>query len=115
MTIQETIQKAIEGGWNITGTFGKLETLQIKSVNQYNLMVELKEKTIIEVDGEEKEVQRTSSCSTNTVFLDPKFWQCLGKAMKWKKLGVDSWLYQWHGLIDHLAEGGTIETYFEKL
>jgi len=69
-------------------------------------------------------------------FLDPLFWQSLGKAMGWKEKGdtskpffgkiqtgdvglqiiqVEEYLYQWHRLIDHLAKGGTAESFFETL
>jgi len=75
------------------------------------------------------------------IFLDPNFWQCLGKEMGWKvghggkyeymKIEkkedggicgipieypeIDEWLYQWHKFIDHLAEGDSVESFFEKL
>lgn len=68
------------------------------------------------------------------ILMDPQFWQCLGKA-----IGLDNntcfacgsqltpskhcpccgeyrlSLYRWHRMIDHLAQGGTIESYFEQL
>lgn len=64
-------------------------------------------------------------------FLDPLFWQCFGKVMGWKYPdGTDVakyrmndpkhtaypvYLYHWHRLIDALAEGKTIEQFFESL
>jgi len=66
--------------------------------------------------------------------LDPIFWQCLGKAEGWKKWKKDggmeldepvsrgqepflqpSWKWYWHSFIDHIADGGDIDTYFHKL
>ncbi len=61
--------------------------------------------------------------------LDPSFWQSLGKAMSWGKcihhgnnecdcdraVRKPEWIDKWHRLIDHLASGGTIESYFETL
>lgn len=44
--------------------------------------------------------------------LDPEFWKCLGEA---KEMFTFTWLYSWHCLIDHIAEGGTVEEYFEKI
>jgi len=61
------------------------------------------------------------------MFLDPSFWRALGKALGWDKRqwyyntftkgeeSNDGWRVNWHRFIDHLAEGGTAETYFETL
>jgi hypothetical protein len=62
-----------------------------------------------------------------TYFLDPSFWQSLGKALRWEKRqwyyntfskgeeNNDGWRVNWHRFIDHLAEGGRAETFFETL
>jgi len=54
------------------------------------------------------------------VLLDNDFWQCLGKAMGWRR--VKEWdekyaPYQkhWHSLVDHLADGGNVDMFFERL
>jgi hypothetical protein len=77
----------------------------------------------------------SSHLNIQIVLLDPSFWQCLGKAMGWGEGrmaiseydGVSKnpiyvqrdkfpvWIINWHRLIDHLSEGGTIEKYFESL
>lgn len=56
----------------------------------------------------------------NRAFLDPQFWQCLGKARGWR-VGQDSdeqvadeWWYVWHRFIDHLASGCDAESFFKK-
>ena len=59
-------------------------------------------------------------------FLDPSFWQSLGKAMgldesrtynggviKGKKL--TAWECLWHNFINHLASGKDIPSFFETL
>lgn len=67
-------------------------------------------------------------------FLDPLFWQALGKSLGLKseirygkcshpdcdgsgceKPNTGNWKYQWHRFIDHLASGGTPEKFFEGL
>lgn len=79
---------------------------------------------------------KKASMIWEVLFLDPLFWQSLGKAMGWKDGNAESagdglvftcpvckqlsggrteWLYHWHRFIDHLAEGGTITGFFEKL
>lgn len=95
MTIKKAIQLAIEGGYENSGW------------------------------GYEKD------------FLDPSFWQSLGKAKDWKGACghclaptiqtclrymfceeaevIDRWKAEWHSLIDHLADGGTIESFFKEL
>ena len=54
--------------------------------------------------------------------FDPLFWQALGKAMGWNGvnyLAPEMTTWQWrdylHDFIDHIADGGTIESYFEQL
>lgn len=100
MTIQEAIIKAREGGY----------------------------KNIIALMG--------SNVGNKVVLLDPLFWQALfGKdtvyfcpcCFEERKEGGDcekcnngiltdlKCRFRWLELIHHLAEGGTIETYFEKL
>lgn len=67
--------------------------------------------------------------SDNECLLDPEFWKCLGKAEGWKwkedisgtgdsiyleQTGTD-WKLEWHKLIDHLAEGKDINSFFDNL
>jgi len=95
MTIEQAIKKAIEGGYC------------------YAISGEAYKNTLAEKG--EKEI----------VFLDPKFWQCLGKAMGWTK-GYETkemrgesyylkWLFEWHKFIDYLAEGKSAEDFFIDL
>lgn len=65
------------------------------------------------------------------IFLDPLFWQALGKALGWDEkdkelktsyhdgVGFVSpwphWKYFWHLFIDHCAEGKDIDSFFEEL
>lgn len=57
----------------------------------------------------------------HVLVLDPKFWEALGKSLKWERaeyegeIYMEGWLCFWHYFIDHLAEGKTIESYFEYL
>jgi len=80
---------------------------------------------------------------SSDVFLDPLFWQSLGKAMERedRRWGFETchkgcqwytdgegcsddlpprekrspmWKYQWHRFIDHLAEGKDAESFFEN-
>ena len=104
MTIEETIKKAIEGGYKSPCC---------------NRDVKLAEHLLEHDLGQ--------------VFLDLLFWQSLGKAMgrTWNKEtglgGVSSkenlllakkhplWKSDWHCFIDHLASGGEIEEFFANL
>lgn len=73
----------------------------------------------------------------NKAFLDPLFWQALGKARGWGECHVcgckvftnsvcdncrdtivkhpDDWKDEWHRFIDHLAEGKDAESFFKDL
>lgn len=49
---------------------------------------------------------------TECIFLDPFFWQALGKAQGWKRL---AWRENWVKLIYHLAEKKDAESFFDQL
>ena len=56
----------------------------------------------------------------NGIFLDPAFWQALGKAMWWddnkSSLATSPvWRQEWHHFIDYLADGKTVELFFDQL
>lgn len=63
------------------------------------------------------------SLPTESIFLDPKFFQCLGKGLGWNPIptslmGSDNrdyseWEYQWHRFIDALAEVKSAEDFFK--
>ncbi len=89
MTIKQAIEKAIEGGYS--------------NKDQEGWFIKLPE---------------YAKCQ---IWLDLLFWQSLGKAMGWEgedmylTLPMDAHVAYWHRLIDHLAEGKTIEQFFAKL
>lgn len=112
MTLEETIKKAIEGGY------------------------ELRRGTNVDVEIGFWFRKNGSATCIEYILFDPLFWQCLGKAMGWDKesasryssqvspkTGIwrgelykdNSWLYHWYQFIDHLAEGGSIESFFLNL
>lgn len=113
MTIKKAIEKAIKGGYR-----GKILDYFLNHNN---------------------EVIDTTNCDVlGTLLIDPLFWRCLGTAMGWKKWECDcgeqyemqgiiicplcneqgareSWRQRWHRLIDHLAEGKSVESFFANL
>lgn len=60
-------------------------------------------------------------------FLDPLFWQSLGRAMGWEDTPMDfygdrftrrkrtEWESYWHRFLGVLADGGTSEDFFKEL
>jgi hypothetical protein len=44
---------------------------------------------------------------------DPDFWKALATARKWQD--VNAWRFHWHRFIDHLADGGDVESFFGAL
>lgn len=95
MTPTRAIQLAIEGGWNDEECQAPLGT--------HN---------------------RASKFNYDKAFLDPLFWQSLGKSLGWEvycqechKKHEDKyeWKKQWHSFIDNLADNKSIEDYFKSL
>ena len=107
MTIQETLEKSIEGGY-LGETITGISESNGKWLFGTPIQTRLLTKNIEEI------------------LLDPSFWKSLGKAMGW---GVEDgfdleamskggspvsikdekdYLHYWHRLIDHLADGGSI-------
>lgn len=98
MTIKEVIEKAIEGGYKSPCCSGGVKLAEHLEEN------------------------------ANMVFLDPSFWQCLGKTMErkgfpdGKKYKINGriverreWRKRWHRFVDTLAEGKSAESFFENL
>jgi len=104
MTIKETIEKAIEGGY-----------LGGKSFAKY------RNKSGIIVYEVEDYVTPKPTMTISEAFLDPLFWKSLGKAMSWGEVRPDGvnykpeWLWRWHLFIDHLAKGKNPKSFFENL
>jgi hypothetical protein len=105
---EQAIKKAIEGGFDVrwNPAFGAAEE--------------------VSKDG------NGTILHNQQVFLDPSFWQSLGKTLGWNGRwmvqiftdhddqsatveGAGRWKYEWHRFIDHLAEGKDVENYFESL
>lgn len=125
MTIKEAIEKAIEGGWNLGGFinldrfpngFGDARV----GIGHYV--------AISRIDAKGNSGRWVELGIIEEIILDPLFWTALGKAMQWGAevdaiLGTKqrfhppqiTWLFHWHRLIDHLAKGKDIESFFERL
>ena len=131
MTIQQAIQKAIEGGW-------RPKEFPLEEKSDDILVQVATEKELEENDDliypimfsnlEYPEEGYYYSTDMPHIIIDPLFWQALGKSMGWKYAGqytqewsnmkvcsFDEWVYKWHLMVEHLADGGTIESYFEQL
>jgi hypothetical protein len=118
MTIQEALDKAVEGGYHIGGTDGS-ETSYSGANSDYSAWTW-------------KKNHSTFIVPTPETFLDPAFWHALGRVLGWNQAvrtvhAVDHgrptrltragqpWLSYWHRFIDHLAEGNTAASFFDRL
>jgi hypothetical protein len=121
MTIENAIQKAIEGGYDFKGR------IRGENWDIYNGPYEddlTGKPCLMVVFGPER---RTYSLAV--LWIDPLFWQCLGKALGWGDesecplaccggicpINIPMWQSQWHRFISHLSGGGTIGSFFENI
>ena len=93
MKVEQAIKKAIEGGWK---------------PDSRNRLLKLND-------------EHDRYLHVRSIFLDPSFWQSLGKALEWKPYlphegsWYGTWWMEWHRFIDHLANGKDAEEFFEGL
>ena len=118
MTIAEVLQKATEGGYHIYGSDG-MDTDYGGANSEYSMWTR-------------KDNASSFIIPVAETFLDPDFWQALGRALEWE-YGVMTvhamengratiitrarhhWLYHWHRFIDHLAERHPPASFFASL
>src|SRR5215510_4377616 len=118
MTIPEAIDKAVEGGYHIYGSDG-MDTYYEGANSEYSAWTRIDNESSFIVPTEE-------------TFLDPQFWQALGRALGWSEMcdlsitcvhGHEEclqchgyyWMYQWHCFIQAIADGNTPEAFFAHL
>ena len=118
MTIQEAIDKANEGGYHIYGSDG-MDTEYEGATNDYSAWTR-------------KDNDSSFIVPTEETFLDPHFWQALGRPLGWSEacdLAISCihgeeechccrgyyWMYQWHCFIQAIADGNTPDAFFAHL
>src|SRR5437660_12131987 len=118
MTVQEALNKATEGGYHIYGSDG-MDTHYEGANSEYSVWTR-------------KDNESSFIVPTEETFLDPQFWQSLGRTLGWSEAcdlsitcvhGAEEgqrcrgsyWMYQWHCFIQALADGNTPEVFFENL
>ena len=114
MTITTAIKKAIEGGYK-----------EPRKFTEWNIDKHKVKKMMLG----DWSTSNGWSISIANILLDPDFWEALGKSMGWgyEEFGCGCkdfrrmkgqrkvWFGNWHRLIDHLASGKSIKSYFEEL
>ena len=118
MTIQAAMNKAVEGGYHIDGSDG-MDTYYEGANSEFSAWTRADNDSTFVVPMEE-------------TFLDPRFWQALGRALGWHEacdLAITCtheheechsyrgyyWMVQWHCFIQALADGNTPEAFFARL
>jgi hypothetical protein len=118
MTIQKAMNQAVEGGYHIYGSDG-MDTDYEGATNDYSAWTR-------------KDNQSSFLVPTEETFLDPKFWQALGRTLGWSEVcdlaitcvHVEEecqrchgyyWMYQWYCFIQAIADGNTPEAFFAHL
>jgi len=109
--MEQAIKKAMEGGWGTSNTYlnlkSEMSTVRLPTAREMDAYQEIATKYIHTI-----------------ALLDPLFWQALGKAEGWEGemyiegkgvRNVKDWLHNWHLFIDHLANSGILDDFFNKL
>ena len=102
MTIQEAMNKAIEGGYHCNGADG-MDTDDAGANRECSAWTS-------------KENDSTGVVGVKALLLDPAFWTAFGRALA--REGVwpsGDWKHLWHQFTEHLINGGTRETFFQTL
>lgn len=130
--MEEVIKKAIEGGYRFKDIhFPKGDPFGMGGGTcsfEGNKIITRKD------DGEwrSESFLRMKDIDWKSAYLDPLFWQALGKSLGWgglmfcpvcgSGLGCDAdekfskkWEYQMHRFIDHLIEGKDADSFFKEL
>jgi hypothetical protein len=108
MTIQEAMNKAIEGWYHIHGSDG-MDTDDAGANRECSAWTR-------------KDTDSTWGAGVKEALLDPHFWRALGLELGWHA-GVETkyliyhqwWRQPWHRFIDHLADGYTPEAFFARV
>ena len=118
MTITEALNTAVAGGYHVHGSDG-MDTDFVGANSECSAWTR-------------KDNESSFIVSTEETFLDPQFWQALGRALGWSEAcdlaiicvhGEEEcrrcrgyyWMYQWHCCIQALAHGNTLEAFFARL
>ena len=118
MTIAEALQKATKGGYHIRGSDG-MDTDYEGATSDFSAWTR-------------KDNASTFLVAVEETFLDPRFWQALGRALGWSEVcdlviicvhGEEEcqrcrgyyWMFQWHCFIQAIANGNTPEAFFARL
>jgi hypothetical protein len=118
MMVQEVVDKAVEGGYHIYGSDG-MDTDYGGANRKFSVWTR-------------KDNESSFMIPTEETFLDPRFWQALGRALDWSEecdLAITCvhgdeecqrcrgyyWMYQWHCFIHAIADGHTPEAFFAHL
>ena len=115
MTPEQFVEKAIEGGWKEFLDFSFLYNIGNTVTLEYGKTKETVEKLLHEI------------------LLDPNAWEAVGKSLGWEKelfelqgnsifdsfegneVFKQKYFVEMHQMIDHLIDGGTIESYLGTL
>ena len=118
MTIQEAINTAGAGGYHLHGSDG-VATIYSGANSEYSAWTRTDNHSSFMV-------------AVHETFLDPAFWQALGRALGWEaacELAISCvhgheecrhchgyyWMYQWHCFIQQMAQGHPPDAFFASL
>jgi hypothetical protein len=129
MNLDEAVKIAIQNGWT---------TFKGHKINSVRFIYSGDKRLAEVIEEDEGHSSSSTTFSYDEFFLDPLFWQSLGKGLRWEDElcsqcgkspekhiprsracpGADTipdWLSRWHSFIDYVAKGKTVDDFFREL
>lgn len=113
--MKDAIEKALKGGWSPKLECGELVFPIVKTIDNGGFMARIEEPHTL------RTLDWSYPISKYRIVNDKKFWKALGVQQGWEEWdkyrpeGNTLWKKYWHSFIDHMADGGDINEFFNNL
>lgn len=117
MTIEQAIEKAIEGGYNGYPKPFCMECGGYESPNKSSSMFldPLFWQSLVTAMEWDRDLEGLKCSCSEDIYYSYQFCPKCGKQMRKVEVMTTYWKKEWHRFIDHIAEGKSAEDFFKTL